>query len=969
MSPVTRRVGRRFLSALASVALAAGGATALSSAPASASQPGGALDSARLSAKAKPQIALPPAGRYIVTMTDEPESAYDGHLAGYPATRPQAGHSFKTDAATLRYRGYLQSRQSQVLASVGSPDTIYRYTTALSGFSADLSGEQVVALRKLPSVLSVRAEKLVKVDTVQTPAFLGLSGRHGQWAQHGGPAKAGKNIVIGDIDTGIWPENPSFAGSPKVPDVRGFDGICQAGQRWKRSTCNSKIISARYFVKGIGIPNLSPDEYLSPRDGAGHGSHTASTAAGDHGVRVHIEGQDFGKASGMAPAAYLAVYKACWEAADEMLTGCYTSDTLSAINKAVQDGVDVINYSISGTSDDFADPIEVAFLGAASAGIFVSASAGNSGPTPKTVAHPSPWVTTVAASSHILYQGRVRLGDGTSYAGAMISDKAVSKRRIILASDAGKPGADPTEVSLCYLGTLDPDKVTDRIVVCNRGVNDRVEKSAAVKLAGGVGMVLVNTTPTDTDADFHSVPTVHLDYAAGVKVTDYVEAEGRHARASIDPDGHDRTPVPQIAGFSSRGPLIAGGGDILKPDISAPGVDVIAAVAPPFNSGHRWDIYSGTSMAAPHITGLAAFIKRLRPEWTPAIIKSAMMTSAYNLEGLHSPFAQGAGHVNPRKFLDPGLAYDAGAATWLNFLHGNRKASNVNQASIAIGDLVGTERIPRMVTNVSSEKETYTATVQGVDGVDVDVEPAKITLAPGKVKKFTATFTVTDDARFKKYTTGTLVWRGSNGHVVRSPLVVRPVAISTADEVVIPTNTSSGTKRIHGKAGFTGPLDLAVVGLDGAVPVQGEVDQGDFVPVDSVTVPAGTSVARFDLDADDDADDLDLYIAVGDTIVATSATGSADEQVTLRKPAAGTYDVYVNGYSDASGGGIAFAATSWVVPPGDQGNLTVTPDPVPVTAGRRFAYDADWTGLGLDRRWFGYVKYVGRATRTYITIN
>ncbi|MEJ7707764.1 MAG: S8 family peptidase [Nocardioidaceae bacterium] len=964
MSLVTRRVGRRLLGAVASIAMAAGGASALVPATASPTPPS--------SLAGKPQIPdkTPPAGRYVVVMADQAEAAYDGHVAGYPATRPQAGRQFKNDGDAQRYRGYLKSRQDQALARVGSPAKIYSYTSALSGFTAQLSGAQVLELREDRNVVSVVPDKLVKLDTVDSPEFLGLSGRNGVWAQNGGSKKAGKNVVVGVVDTGIWPENPSFAGAPRVPDVRGFEGYCQAGQRWKRTTCNSKVISARYFLKGFGKSNLSKDEFVSPRDGAGHGSHTASTAAGNHGVRVHIEGQYFGKASGMAPAAKIAVYKVCWEAAVEENSGCYTSDTVSAINKAVQDGVDVINYSISGSQDNFLDPVEIAFLGAASAGVFVAASAGNNGPVAATVNHPSPWVTTVAASTHHLYQGSVQLGNGKSYVGAMVSDQAVSKRRIILSSAAGKPNANPAQVQLCFIGRLDPAKVANRIVVCDRGTNDRVEKSRAVKRAGGVGMVLVNPTPNSLDADFHSVPTVHLDDVDGAKVKQYVNRKGRAARASINPNGRDKTPIPQIAPFSSRGPIIAGGGDILKPDISAPGVSVVAAVAPPSNYGRQWDLYSGTSMSSPHVAGLGAFIKHLRPDWTPAMIKSAMMTTAYDLKHLHKPLAQGAGHVNPRRFLDPGLAYDAGPATWLNFIQGNRKASNVNQASIAIGDLAGTERVARMVTNVSNETETYRAVVRGVQGVNVNVQPSKLTIAPGKVRKFEVNFQATNNARFKKYATGHLIWRGSEGHVVRSPLAIRPIAVAAPDDVVVPANTTSGQKVIVGKAGFTGRLKLAAVGLEGATPVSDSVDEGEFVKIDSVKVPAGTAVARFDLNAEDDADDLDLYLGVGSSLVALSATGEADEQITLNRPQAATYDVYVDGFDDASGDGASpYTYTGWVVPKGNQGNFNVSPNPVQVSVGKRFRYTASWNNLALNQRWFGFVKYVNRAERTYLTVN
>jgi hypothetical protein len=274
------------------------------------------------------------------------------------------------------------------------------------------------------------------------------------------------------------------------------------------------------------------------------------------------------------------------------------------------------------------------------------------------------------------------------------------------------------------------------------------------------------------------------------------------------------------------------------------------------------------------------------------------------------------------------------------------------------------------VTNVSDKPEVYRAEVRGLKGIATRVRPATIRVAPDHVQKFAVDFSVTDATRFKRYSTGTLVWRGSRGHVVRTPLAVRPVAVAAPDEVLIPTNTTSGQKVIVGKAGFTGVLDLAVVGLDGATPRDGAVDEAEFALVDSVRVRRGTNVARFDLNAEDDADDLDLYIGVGDALVASSATGAADEQVTLTRPAAGTYDVYVDGYDDAQGeGAIPFTLTNWVLPKGDQGNLTVSPDPIQVTAGERFRYTAAWRGLAIDQRWFGYVNYVGRRERTYITIN
>ncbi len=924
----------------------------------------------------------PPAGRYVVVMKDLPEAAYNGQVPGFAATRPQPGQQFKVDADALNYRGYLQSRQDLALSRVGAGPAakIYSYTTTVSGFTANLSGRQVLELRKMPNVVSVQRDRAVKLDTVDSPKFLGLSGRNGVWRQTGGPANAGEGIVVGIVDTGIWPGNPSFAGADRVPDVPGFEGYCSPNtERWSRDTCNSKIISARFFVDGIGRENVSEDDYISPRDGNGHGSHTAGTAAGNHGVDVRIEGVDLGTASGMAPAAKIAVYKACWEATDPNATGCYTSDTTSAIDKAVQDGVDVINYSISGSRDDFYDAVERSFLGAASAGVFVATSAGNSGPGRSTVAHPSPWVATVAASTHHLFPGKVVLGNGEEYVGAMISDQAVSKRRIILSSDAAQEGAKPEEAALCYPNTLDPAKVQNFIVVCDRGVIARTDKSAEVERAGGAGMVLVNTTAGSLDADFHSVPTVHLNDEDGAKVKEYVRDKGADARARLDPDAPPYEPVPTIAGFSSRGPLQAGDGDILKPDISAPGVSVVAAVAPPFNNGHRWDLYSGTSMSSPHIAGLGAFIKNLRPSWTPAMVKSAMMTTAYDLKRAHNPFIQGAGHVNPRRFLDPGLVYNAGPITWLNFLNGDRRASNVNQASIAIGELAGRERVARMVTNVSDETETYTAVVRGMEGVQVDVEPATLTIAPTKVRKFEVEFRSTETTVFKKYSTGHLVWIGDQGHRVRTPLVVKPVAVSVPDEVGSTQGSEASTdgyQVIRGRAGFTGELDLTAVGLEGATPKVGQVNEGgdNLTYVETIQVPANTTVARFDMNSVDNEDDLDLYVFGPNGAVYVSAEPAADEQITLVRPPAGDYDVTVYGFDDAQGEGpIDYVHTGWAVPRGNQGNFRVTRDPQEVVAGEAFRYRAVWDNLSTEQRYFGFVKYEanGRNTgqRTYVTVN
>ena len=435
--------------------------------------------------------------------------------------------------------------------------------------------------------------------------------------------------------------------------------------------CNNKLIAAQYFNEfwggNAGIEALRPWEFTSPRDYNGHGSHTASTAGGNYGINPAGPGEVFGRISGIAPRARISVYKALWSTQDGATASGFTADLVAAVDKAVADGVDVINYSISGSSTSFLVPVMVSFLYAADAGVFVAVSAGNSGPSFSTVAHAGPWVTTVAAGTHNrAITGSVTLGNGSSYFGASIASPVSAP--FIDAEAAGLAGADPTQVRLCYSTVdtggamvLDPAKVAGKIVLCDRGVTARVNKSLAVKEAGGVGVVLTNTSPNSLNADFHSLPTVHLADTDRLAVKTYAATAG--ATATINAAVFDyNAPAPFTASFSSRGPLLASG-DVLKPDVMAPGQDILAAVAPPGNLGLKFNVLSGTSMSSPHVAGLAALLKDLHPDWSPMAIKSALMTSAGDvLDGSNTDiltiFKQGAGHVRPNSAGDPGLVYD-----------------------------------------------------------------------------------------------------------------------------------------------------------------------------------------------------------------------------------------------------------------------------------------------------------------------
>ncbi len=925
-------------------------------------------------------------GVYVVTLDGAP-AAVD------PGTRPRDGRRFdRTRPAVASYTAGLVAQQDEVVHALGDPAVLYRYTTALNGFAATLTSAQVQQVRGMPGVALVERSTKQHVDRAPssirvTPAvgsssrdLLGLDGPRGVWAAHGGPERAGRGVVVGVVDTGIWPDNPSFGGLPQrtpgtAPDLTGFHGACAAGEDWAADDCSDKIVSARWFVSGFGEENVATAEYLSPRDGTGHGSHVASTAAGDNDVRVEVDGQPFGTTSGMAPAARLAVYKACWTAPDPAQDGCTTADTVAAIDAAVADGVDVLNYSVSG-SDRLDDSVERAFLGAATAGVFVAASAGNEGSAAGTVSHVAPWVTTVAASTHHAFQGGVRLGDGREYVGAMVSDQPVRSAPLVLGEDVAAPGADAGAARRCEAGSLDAARAQGRIVVCDRGDGARVDKSSTVAGAGGAGLVLVNTRHQSTDADVHAVPTVHLDDAEGRAVTAYVRRAGTSATAALDPSGRTDVRVPALAGFSSRGPALAAGGDVLKPDLTAPGVSVLGAVAPPSDSGRSWDLASGTSTSAPHVAGLAAFVRGVHPGWTPDRVKSAMMTTAYDLDGPHGPLAEGAGHVEPRSFLDPGLVFDTAAATWQDVLSGRADATDVNAPSLAVGDLVGTTTVTRRVTNVTGRTESYSVRKRGLADVDVQAFPATVLLAPGQSRTVRLRITARPSATVDRDVTGWLVWRGDR-HLVRIPVSVRPTVV--AAPVQVDGSGASGTVVVRGRSGNGRTVKLHSTGLVPATSTPVTLAPGPFdaaapaADADTATrqveVPVGTSVARFAATGDAAGDDVDVYVYRDGRLVDSSTGSSPDSEVTLARPAAGTYTVFVNAHGAEDGAATAGELDTWVVPDRGGAPLSLSTDAVGFASGQRFRYSASWAGLDPDRGYLGAVSYGDTDTSTLVEVN
>ncbi|CAN6268866.1 unnamed protein product [Urochloa humidicola] len=576
---------------------------------------------------------------------------------------------------------------------------VHAYHHVASGFAARLTRRELDAVSAMPGFVDAVPDQTYELHTTHTPQFLGLDAPE---AKRSYPSsERGAGVIIGVLDTGIFPSHPSFSG----------DGMPAPPPRWKgrcdfnggRRVCNNKLIGARSFISN---PNATSNNSSSnndwwrapPVDDEGHGTHTASTAAGAIVRGAHVLGQGRGVATGIAPLAHVAMYKVCTK------LGCASADILAGVDAAVADGCDIISMSIGAKSTPFyRDSIAVGTLGAIEKGVVVTVSAGNSGPNASSVTNEAPWMLTVAASTmDRSIRSSVRLGNGLFFHGESVYQpddvSASAFYPMVYAGASGKPYAE-----LCGNGSLDGLDVRGKIVLCEVGSEPerlipRIVKGAVVRSAGGAGMILLNKFPQgySTLSEAHVLPASHVDYAAASAIMSYFNSTD-NATAQILFHGTilGTSPAPSIASFSSRGPSLQSPG-ILKPDITGPGVSVLAAwpfqVGPPTVfplPGPTFNIISGTSMSAPHLTGVAALIKSKHPHWSPAAIKSAIMTTADVTDRAGNPilneqrlpadlFSTGAGHVNPEKAADPGLVYDIAASDYIGYLCGLYDSQNVS---------------------------------------------------------------------------------------------------------------------------------------------------------------------------------------------------------------------------------------------------------------------------------------------------
>jgi len=704
-----------------------------------------------------------------------------------------------TDSVEEWHRSFLPEATLDS-ASDDGPRIIHSYSHVLNGFAARLTDAEAESLRNKEGCLRLYPEEFLPLATTHSPGFLGLHlGKDGFWSRSG----FGRGVVIGVLDTGILPSHPSFGDAGLPPPPKKWKGTCEF-RSIAAAGCNNKVIGARAFGSAA-INNTAP-----PVDDAGHGTHTASTAAGNFVQNADVRGNAHGTASGMAPHAHLAIYKVCAR------SRCSIMDIIAGLDAAVKDGVDVLSFSISATdgAQFNYDLIAVATFKAMEHGIFVSAAAGNDGPVAGTIRNGAPWMLTVAAgTTDRAIRTSVRLGNGQVLDGESLfqprNNTAGRQLPLVFPGRNGDPDARDCS-------TLVEAEVRGKVVLCeSRSISEHVEQGQMVSAYGGAGMILMNKAAEGytTFADAHVLPASHVSYAAGSKIAAYIRSTPRPT-ASITFRGTvmGSSPAPSVAFFSSRGPNKASPG-ILKPDITGPGMNILAAWAPSEmhpefadDASLTFFMESGTSMSTPHLSGIAAIVKSLHPSWSPAAIKSAIMTSSDVADHAGvaikdeqyrraSFYSMGAGYVNPSRAVDPGLVYDLGTNEYIAYLCGlglgddgvkeivGRRVAcgklravteaELNYPSLVVKLLSQPITVRRTVTNVGKADSVYTAVVDMPKDVSVVVRPPMLRFSRANKKQ---SFSVT--VRWNGQpavggTEGNLRWV-SKEHVVRSPIVIPP---------------------------------------------------------------------------------------------------------------------------------------------------------------------------------------------------
>ncbi len=998
---------------------------------------------------------------YIVQLREP--SAIERHVAisgsaasGFGVPLRAAVRFDRNSAATRSYTQTLIAQQDRAIARVGTRiEKLYSYQYSLNGFAARLTEMQAEKMRHLPEVVQVWEDEVRPLATNFTAEFLELFDN--DTGLRGPRALDGEDIVIGFIDSGIAPNHPSLEDSrqsgPRVCESswaqstflglwlcrsytnaertllyeapEGWNGACVEGDGWTENDCNNKLIGARWFSDGAEASGpIDAGEFFSPRDVDGHGTHTATTGAGNR-TDASAFGTFLGRVEGIAPRARVAVYKGCWLRPGTTRAACNTSDLAQAIDAAVADGVDVINYSVGNSRRDVTAADDIALMAATKAGVIAVVSAGNDGPGLATIGSPAgaPWVISTAASSrdgsHALEA--LQVDAPASIAGRYavqeasftppLSTAGPIEGRLILAGDDDDTLAngDPGTTRDGCEALTNNQEMDGNIALIERGGCEFTTKISNAEAAGAVAVVVYNIAGDPivmTRMSLNTtvgIPAVMIGQADGNLIVAELDAGetvdielNKSLFLTVDDTGN------KLGSFSSRGPAPIF--DVLKPDLTAPGINILAGFTPDTansNSGESFGFLTGTSMAAPHVAGVAALLRQAHPEWTPAMVKSALMTSArqdITLQGTEisaNPFEFGAGHIVPNAAWDPGLVFDTSEDEYDAVACGIESpavdsarcdaleqaglsfaAADMNQPSISLGRLIAQRTVSRRVTNVSDSTANYTVEVENPAGISVGVAPANLSLGPGQSASFEVTVTsLGGDLNLWRF--GSLTWVGEDRRV-RMPLAVRPVSLTAPAEVSGSGGAGSGTFQVT--VGYDGAYTPRVHGLRGPTVLNdnfvGQDPDKLFAPVEDpdngVTahvfgVPADQAYLRFQTfdSLTDGNDDLDLYLYFCPANqsceqIAQSGGPTAAEQINVAFPEPGTYIVFVHGFEtdDVSGGpGATYDLAAWQFGiDDDRGNLTVSA-PTFVTSGSTVDVQIDWTGLPPQTVFLGAISH------------
>ncbi|KAE8658938.1 putative Subtilisin-like serine protease 2 [Hibiscus syriacus] len=647
---------------------------------------------------------------------------------------------------------------------------LYSYKNVMHGFSARLKPSQVSEIKKSAAHVAIHEESLGKLLTTHSPKFLGLRRSSGLW-----PASSyGEGMIIGLIDSGVWPESASFndQGMPPIP------------QRWKGKCDNND----------------------SARDHIGHGTHTLSTAGGNHVAGASQFGYASGLARGMAPRAHLAMYKV--SNTDEVAE----SDVLAAMDQAIADGVDIMSLSLGfEQSPYFRDVIAIGSLSAYEKGIVVVCSAGNDGAYNSTL-NGAPWITTVGAGTiDRSFIGTVTLGNGLIFEGRSTFPESVLITNVSFYHGIG----DPMKKT-CQLESLNKNETIGKVVFCDyAGITIIAKQISELYRIGALAAIIVADKIPFGTLDDLTLPILVLPLSSGGSVREYVKVEPKPEVMSMRfvLTSLGTKPAPEVAYFSSSGPNPISPG-ILKPDVIAPGVDVLAAVPPfpkirigDYTSVTEYALSSGTSMSTPHVAGVAALLKAASPNWSPAAIRSALMTTAYTInnngttltnqlyDGPATPLDYGAGHINPNKAVDPGLIYDMDTQDYIDFLCGlgyndtemravlrrNQWNCTQNKTDLNYPSFVAVfkeepnsprvKNFSRVVTNVGDDQSVFQAVIGNSTWLRVIVELNTLTFT---TKYQTQSFVVSveiDGNAPPEPTYGYLKWIDQRNRIVSSPIV------------------------------------------------------------------------------------------------------------------------------------------------------------------------------------------------------